>query len=211
MKHVFESEDQASSHRWRRRALASVIQVPIASGQQAMPAVPLEAVMSFLKQTRGLLTWTVRDMSDALKISQDESRHIGAILALQGYVKQCAEDGVWMTTINGEAVSDSKPPHFSLARVHKALADLQNRISSNNVDRKAEFRVVQAVAFGDFLLERPVAQAADVGISVVSSKDRKTSVEADGVFLNRLRARNPVLHLEPYRPWMSARWHRRLL
>src|SRR5215469_3519632 len=75
----------------------------------------------------------------------------------------------------------------------------------------AEFRVVQAVAFGDFLLERPVAQAADVGISVVSSKDRKTSVEADGVFLKRLRARNPALHLEPYRPWMSARWHRRLL
>src|SRR5215469_3519629 len=75
-------------------------------------------------------------MSNALKISQDESRQIGAILALQGYVKQCAEDGVWMTTINGEAVSDSKPPHFSLARVHKALADLQNRISSNNVDRR---------------------------------------------------------------------------
>jgi len=176
-----------------------------------MPAVPLEAVMSFLKQTRGLLAWTVRDMSDALKISQDESRQIGAILALQGYVKQCAEDGVWMTTINGEAVSGSKPPHFSLARVHKALADLQNRISSNNVDRKAELRVVQAVAFGDFLLERPVAQAADVGISVVSSRDRKTFVEADRVFLKRLRARNPVLHLEPYRPWMSARWHRRLL
>jgi len=107
-----------------------------------MPAVPLEAVMSFLKQTRGLLTWTVRDMSDALKISSDESRQIGAILALQGYVKQCAEDGVWMTTINGEAVSDSKPPHFSLARVDKALADLQNRIRSNNVDLKAGFRVI---------------------------------------------------------------------
>ena len=49
-----------------------------------MPAVPLEAVMSFLNQTRGLLTWTVRDMSDALKISSDESRQIGAILALHG-------------------------------------------------------------------------------------------------------------------------------
>jgi len=175
-----------------------------------MPAVPLEAVMSFLKQTRGLLTWTVRDMSDVLKISAGESRQIGAILALQGYVKQCAEDGVWMTTINGEAVSDSKSPHFSLARVHKALADLQNRISSNNVDRKAEFRVVHAVAFGDFLLERPVAQAADVGIGVVSSKDRKTSVEVERAFLKRLRARNPVLHLEPYHSWMSARWHPRL-
>ena len=124
-------------------------------------------------------------MSNALKISQDESRHIGAILALQGYVKQCAEDGVWMTTINGEAVSDSKPPHFSLARVHKALADLQNRISSNNVDRKAELRVVQAVAFGDFLLERPAAQAADVGISIVSSKDTKNSVELERAFLIR--------------------------
>ena len=203
--------DQGPSHKRRHRPLASVIQKTIASQQQTMPAVPLEAVMSFLKQTRGLLTWTVRDMSDALKISSDESRQIGAILALQGYVKQCAEDGVWMTTINGEAVSDSKPPHFSLARVDKALADLQNRIRSNNVDRKAGFRVVQAVAFGDFLLERPVAQAADVGISVVSNKDRKTSVEVERAFLERLRARNPVLHLEPYRPWMSARWHRRLL
>ena len=75
---------------------AKVLQMPPPSGQARMPEIPLDAVMSFIKQTRGALTWSPHDMSDVLKIHQQESRQILAVLALQGYVKQAAE-GDWMT------------------------------------------------------------------------------------------------------------------
>jgi hypothetical protein len=32
--------------------------------RELMPSVPAGAVMSFLKDTRGLLTWTTRDLSE---------------------------------------------------------------------------------------------------------------------------------------------------
>lgn len=189
---------------------AKFLQMPTPAGQADMPQIPFDAVMSFIKQTRGALTWSSRDMSDVLKINQEESRQILAVLALQGYVKQAAEGG-WMTTIAGESISGSRPPRFSAERIGDALSALRSRIKSNNMDRTASFRVTEAVAFGDFLLKQSLAQAVDVGIAVARNSKGRISDAAEISFLRSLRGRHPSLHLMPYQPWMSARSHQRLI
>ena len=76
-----------------------------------------------------------------------------AALELQGYIKR-SEDNPreWLTTLNGEAVSGSKPPRFASESVGKALASLGLRIKKSNKDSGSPFKVDAAVAFGDFLL-----------------------------------------------------------
>lgn len=190
------------------RIRARVIEMPVPSG---MPSVPVEAAMSLLKETRGALTWTTRDMVNSLKIRESEATTIIHILVLQGYVKKSSENGEWITTIAGETVCGSKPPRFALARIEKALADLHQRIKSANSDLQATFRVLNAVAFGDFLLERPLVQAADVGVTILSKHGEPTLAAMEREIMRALRSRSPVLQLRPYRPWMSQRTNRSLL
>ena len=175
-----------------------------------MPELPLDEVLSFIKQTRGLLTWSPRDMADVLKISQDESRQILTVLAIQGYVKQAAEGG-WMTTIAGQTISGSRPPRFSTKRIAEALTALHDRIKSNNADRSAPFLVTKDIAFGDFLLKQPLAQAADVGIALARTGHGRVSDATETSFLRSLRGPRPFLHLASYQAWMSNRSHQRLI
>ena len=42
------------------------------SGKEIMPSVAVAAVMSFLKDTRGLDTWTTRDLAQTLGIGTAE-------------------------------------------------------------------------------------------------------------------------------------------
>jgi hypothetical protein len=174
----------------------------------AMPGLPFDAVMSFIKQTRSALTWSPHDMSEALKTSIEESKRIITVLALQGYVKQ-SEDGAWITTIDGETISGSRPPRFSHARIVEALAGLRDRIKSNNADKTAPFRVVDAVAYGDFLLKQPLVQAADVGVALTPSRIGLWGIEKE--LYKRLRAGHSFLHLIPYQSWMSHRSHQGLI
>ncbi len=69
-----------------------------------VPAIPAHEALSFLRETRGVTTWTVRDMADALKIGKVDAKRVIPILELQGYVKAVGANE-WLATLSGEDVS----------------------------------------------------------------------------------------------------------
>jgi hypothetical protein len=181
-----------------------------------MPSVPFEEVLSFLKETRGILSWTSSDMTDSLKISKSAAKQIIVILELQGYVKRTIEAGdtEWLTTLNGETISGSVAPRFSLKHVKEGLAALAQRIGTINRDRRAAFRVAGAVAFGDFLSARKRVQAADVGVrleSLTHRRKKESPADDQRQFLKQLRAGSATIRVQTYKPWMSRRSHLRLV
>jgi hypothetical protein len=153
--------------------------------------------MSFLKETRGALTWSTQDMVSSLKINVPEANQIVGILSLQGYVKPALDKEGWLTTPAGEDVSGSQLPRYKLNSVNEALSVLENNIKSVNQDRNAKFHITDAVAYGDFLLGRSMVQAADVGVSLtgdaipeVHSRSRQNLD-----FLKQLRGKIPRIRL----------------
>src|SRR5712671_773211 len=137
-----------------------------------LPTIPAEAALSFLKDTKGALTWTARDLADTLKIDRREAERALAFLQAQGYVQPQGTKGQWITTPAGETVSGAKPPRFTPESVQQALTALKDRIRDNNKNRQAPFRITDAVAFGDFLLpDRARVQSADVGIRLARRED----------------------------------------
>src|SRR6266478_3256508 len=186
-------------------------------GPNAFPSIPADAALSFLKDTKGALTWTVRDLADTLKIDRREAEQALAFLQAQGYVQPRGTKGQWITTPAGEAVSGAKAPRFTPESVQQALAALKDRIRDNNKNRQAPFRITDAVAFGDFLLpDRARVQSADVGIRLVrrgaspSELRSASDAQAERKFLRDLRAKSALLTLRPYTDWMRHRSHRDL-
>lgn len=191
---------------------------PVTASKAPSHFIPIAAVMSFLKETRGLLTWAVKDLQKSLLITAAQAHQVIAALELQGYIKQSEDNPEeWLTTLNGEAVSGSKPPRFTREGVEKALASMRERIEQINKDSGSPYTVADAVAFGDFLGGRAQAQAADVGIRLVLRRSKGSDSEPVGAakrkrdFLKKLRARDLQVNLVPYEPWMSGRSHRSLL
>ena len=202
----------------------------------ALPSLPAEAALSFLKDTKGALTWSARHLADTLKINRPEAEQILAFLQAQGYV-QPARHGEqadkresarsadqWITTPAGETVSGAKPARFTRESVEQALAALKDRINQSNKDPQAPFRITDAVAFGDFLFpDRARVQSAEVGIRLkrpedLRSQDASTTqarsasdAQAERKFLRDLRAKSALLNLRPYTDWMRHRTHRDLL
>jgi hypothetical protein len=175
----------------------------------SMPNIPVEAVFSFLKDKRGALSWTLGDLTQTLNISAPDAGRVLTILKLQGYASETSDNEL-LTTASGEIVSGSRPPRFTRERVDGAVSELLDRIAANNSDRNAEFKITQAVAFGDFLSGRANCQAADVGIELTP---REPAGGRDQVndFLKQLRGKSQFLNIKPFAPWMSKRSHRRLL
>jgi hypothetical protein len=107
--------------------------------------------------------------------------------------------------------------HYTPERVAKALAGLKDRIAAARKDFKAPFKITAAVAFGDFLSDRPRVQAPDVGIELVKRKSdpgaRTSATESKSrlAFLKQLRGKNTPLNVRPYQEWMSKRSHQNLL
>lgn len=181
-------------------------------------SIPAEAALSFLKDTKGALTWSADDLARSLNIGRREAQQVVPFLEAQGYAQRTKRKDEWMTTPAGESVSGAKEPRFTRESVQQAVAALEERIKRSNQDRKSIFRITQAVAFGDFLLkERPRVQAADVGIGLVkrgeptaelhSAADAKT----ERAFLRELRGRTALLSVKPYQEWMRKRSHLDLL
>jgi hypothetical protein len=54
---------------------------------------PVAAALSFLKDTRGMTTWTTRLMAETLKINTKEAKQIIAILELQAMSRPRAKTG----------------------------------------------------------------------------------------------------------------------
>jgi hypothetical protein len=196
----------------------------------ALPPISAEAALSFLKDTKGTLAWTARDLAGALKTNRHEAEQALALLQAQGYVQPARQGGAargapeWMTTPAGEAVSGAKAPRFTRESVEQALTALKDRIQGSNKNRQAPFRITDAVAFGDFLLpERARVQSADVGIRLARREDAKqknaavaeprsaSEAKAERSFLRDLRAKSTHLTLRPYADWMRRRTHRDLL
>jgi len=191
--------------------------------ERTLPSLSAEAALSFLKDTKGTLTWSTRDLVDALKINRREAQQALAFLQAQGYVQPAHQKGPargadqWITTPAGETVSGAKPPRFTRESVDQALAALKDRIKQINKDPQAPFRVTDAVAFGDFLLpDRARVQSADVGIRLTRrgaspSEPRSASdAQAEFAFLRTLRANSALLTLRLYADWMRHRSHRDL-
>jgi DNA-binding transcriptional MocR family regulator len=192
---------------------------------RTFPTIVAEAALSFLKDTKGALTWTPRDLAESLKISRREAEQALPLLEAQGYVQPArGKKGEWITTPAGETVSGAKAPRFSRESVEKSLAELKNRIQQNNKNRQAPFRIADAVAFGDFLLpDRARVQSADVGVRLVRRQDpplknnsgnathSASDAQAERKFLRELRAKSAHLNLRPYADWMRHRSHRDLV
>jgi len=180
-------------------------------------ALPAAALLSFLKETRATTTWTVRDLAKSLNMSPAAAKQALAILEMQGYVKPTESKDEWMTTPAGESVSGSKMPRYSRETVEQSLTSFADHLKRVNRDSSAEYKIADAVAFGDFLSGRARVQAADVGIRLeprnraahhphwVSEHARQEA------FLKQLRGRTPLVNLQPYAEWMSARAHQKLL
>ena len=183
----------------------------------AFQKIAAAAVLSFLKDTRGALRWNVRDLRKTLNISDAETTQVIAILQLQGYAAPEGGSGDWLTTQNGNIVSGSKEPRFAREKVLHAISELRERMQAVNKDSGAAYRVLSAVAYGDFLSGRERVQAADVGIELAprtSMKSIRISARenaAQQAFLRLLRNKDPRLVLHLYEKWMSARSHRKLL
>ena len=187
------------------------------SQASALPAVSAEAALSFLKDTKGALTWPAKELAETLKIGRREAEQVLQVLEAQGYVQRARGTGEWMTTPAGESVAGAKPPRFARESVEQAVAALKERIAEVNKNAKAPFKIAKAVAFGDFLRrDRARAQAADVGIELTRrgqpAREMRSASEAaaEREFLRELRGRTALLHLRPYADWMSARSHVKL-
>jgi len=198
--------------------------MPSPRQRPALPSLSAEAALSFLKDTKGTLAWSARDLADTLKISRAEARQALAFLQAQGYVQLAHQKGVprvagrWITTPAGETVSGAKPPRFARESVEQALTALKDRIKKSDKNPRAPFRITDAVALGDFLFpDRARVQSADVGIRLVrrgasSSEPRSASdAQVGRKFLRDLRARSALLTIHHYADWMRQRCHRDLL
>ena len=189
-----------------------------------LPTIPADAALSFLKDTKGALTWTARDLADTLKIDRREAERALGFLQAQGYVQPRGTKGQWLTTPGGETVSGAKSPRFTPESVQQALTALKDRIRGNNKNRQAPFRIIDAVAFGDFLFpDRARVQSADVGIRLSHREDSQrkniatveprsaSDAKAERNFLRELRAKSTHVTLRPYADWMRQRTHHDLL
>jgi hypothetical protein len=179
-----------------------------------LPSVSASAVFSFLKDTRGAVTWKVRDFQDCLKIGAKEAKQILEILQMQGYIQEKDDTDEYLTTASGEAVSGSKLPRMKRESVEEALSTITERIAAVNRDPRAKFSIRKAVAFGDFLSKRAQVQAADVGVMLTRRtplSSNEDSEEEEREYLKQLQAKNRFFHVQRYQPWMSERSHRKLL
>jgi hypothetical protein len=189
---------------------------PAAKDTEPAWSLPAAAVLGFLKETRGMPSWNLKDLTKSLRISAAQAKRAAALLEVQGYIERTG-DTEWLTTVSGNSVSGSKSPRFTSEAVAAGLSALAERINAVNHDPDAPFRVTKAVAFGDFLSDRARVQAPDVGIQLTpqeSESDRPnftTGQAARSRFLKQLRGRTSILSIWPYEEWMSSRSHRSLV
>jgi hypothetical protein len=177
-----------------------------------MPNISPAAVWSFLKDTRGDVTWPIEQMAKTLNISVAAAKRVLALLRLQGYVQTSEDNSEWMTTAAGEEVSGSKMPRYSTERVENALIAMSELCKSFNQDKKSAFIIKNAIAFGDFLGDRSKVQAPDVGIELAPKTPRQSPTIRDELdFLKHLKHKSRLIAIRRYEPWMRQRSHRDIL
>jgi Mn-dependent DtxR family transcriptional regulator len=180
-------------------------------------AAPVKAneAFSFLKETQTPGSWTPVDLEKCLRVSSAEAHQIISMLELQGYVKMRGRE--WVTTSEGYTVSGALMPRYSHATIERAFARLKDQIEEVNRNARSAYRVVGAVAFGDFLnKEATRVQAADVGVrldtrSVKEANESGVAQKSEDLFLKHLRNGMAMIHVHKFEDWMSKRSHLRLI
>jgi len=92
-------------------------------------------------------------------------------------------------------------PRYSRESVERALRELKLRINEANRDKRGTYKITDAVAFGDFLGDRPQVQAADVGIRLVPhtpDEDQLKSARehaSELSFLKQTKGRSSMLNI----------------
>lgn len=179
------------------------------------PTISNDAVLSFLKETRGLLSWQAHELAGSLDINRRAAERVIVLLRAQGYVQPEQGTDKWVTTPSGETVSGSKLPRFLPQKVKLEVRALEKAIAESNKNRAAAYKIIRAVAFGDFLKDHARVQAADVGIELSGGDEDDLrsahEVESERAFLRGLRGRSALVNLRPYAGWMSKRSHLDLL
>ena len=160
--------------------------------------MPIEAVFSFLKGTKGTSSWTKQDFAGTLKISVADAAKILPVIQMQGYIHPYHDE--WVTTTAGEDVAGARPPRFSPEKVEEALAELRERIKAVNKDSKSPYKITEALAFGDFLLQKARVQPAEVGIRLEPRKVKRGESPAkqhaaERAFLRQLREKAATLNI----------------
>ena len=186
----------------------------VAESPKSFPSIAAAELLSFLKEIHAAQTWTEKDLAKALSISVAQADEAIAVLQLQGYIEPAGRTGKWRVTEQGDVVSGAKSPRFTRRGVQDGLDKLRNRIKAINEDPNADYKITDAVAFGDFLGDAARVQA-EVGIQLAPKNEEFTGSakehRAELAFLKQLRRKSALLHVVPYEEWMSARSHLRLL
>ena len=71
----------------------------------AAPPLPPAAVLSFLKETRGMPAWNA--LAKSLDVSSAVAKQVIPFLQAQAYI-EASDGGGWLTTVSGDAVLDSR-------------------------------------------------------------------------------------------------------
>ncbi len=178
--------------------------------KRPLPEIGRAAAMSLLKETRGMLSWSARDLAETLGVTLAQANDALPILEMQGYVKRQGKEE-WLTTMAGESLSESVAPRFRKEAVDEALEQLRGRIRALNADRKAKATVAKAVAYGDFLSDRARVQSADVGIELKPRGAKGGASGEQAAVLKSLRNKSTMIQLHRFEEWMGQRKHRKLL
>ena len=114
-------------------------------------ALSAVAAMSFLKETRGLLTWTIKDLQKSLLIGATQAREVIAALGLQAYVKRAENPLEWRSHDKRRAAR-ARTLRASAGKPWRNRSQLCANESSSSIKIAARlYKIAQAVAFGDFL------------------------------------------------------------
>ena len=188
-------------------AASSALSDADTGNSKSLSQLPAAELLSFLKQARGVQTWTEKDLAKELKIGPSEARQAMTVLQVQGYIEPVGQTGNWRTTEEGDLVCGSKSPRFTRQSVERALKLLRDRIKAMNDDPNADYKIIDAMIFGDFLSDAARVQAAEVGIRVAPGKGVQSTASVEVrrgelALLKKLRGKTALLHLRPYEDWM---------
>ena len=164
--------------------------------------------MSFLKEWASGGPWTTNDLAASLRISTEEANTAVPVLQLAGYLAP-AGSGKWRVTTQGAAVAGAQRPRFKRTSVERAIQAFKERVEALNRDDQAQFEVLQAVVFGDYLSGGEMLQPAEVGVELASRAGSRSAPEPGGgaEALKRLKARSPMLTVRTMEEWMRSRQH----
>ena len=95
---------------------------------------PAEEALSFLRETRGVTTWTARDMADSLKIGVADAKRVIPILEPTRLRQTGRGNDLDMTTVSRQRRFRIEASSVHQQRVAQALDKLRGRIAEINRD-----------------------------------------------------------------------------